>query len=376
MDFEALHKRITRGARKRFGRAFRGLFAVELIDPIELAAVDLGPAPRILLVRLNYRMGNLLLITPALHALKQRWPRAEVIVCCGDRFADLLRGNNDASEIWPMPRTSPATPLRLARFFRKLRSRPFDIAIDGGRGGSLSGALAVRVARARIKVGGAGTPYSEYFNVRVEPPPAGAHRIEGLLSMLAALGVSTDDKRMRLVLAPDEQQWAAERWREYGLDGRRVIGLNVGARGDKRWPLPRFIELARLVREQGAAVVFFVGPEDEQHLDEAGGVWPQGAIIDRTFEPRRFAALLARCHVVVTGDTGPMHLAAAVGTPVVALFRRWNYEEFRPLGERHRLLFAPQGPPLEQVLEASVALLNESSAPAGGERLSDSTGRS
>ncbi|RMG43109.1 MAG: lipopolysaccharide heptosyltransferase family protein [Acidobacteria bacterium] len=362
VSFEAVHKRISRGTRRRLGRVLARCLAAPPAVPPE----NLPEDPRILVVRLNYRMGNLLLVTPALHALARRWPRARIFVLCGDRYASLLRGNPDVHEIWPLPRPRYGTLGTIVRYLRQLRRTPFDLAIDGGRGGSLTGALAVRLSAAPLTVGGDGTPYAPLFSLRAPPPPAGSHRIEGLLGMLRLVGVEGVDPRMWVHLDRSERRWAAERFAAYGLAGTRVVGLNVGARGDKRWPFDRFLELAGLLRRRpDVRCLLFVGPEEERRFREASGGLPEGIVCDRTFDPRRFAALLERCDVVVSADTGPMHLAAAVGTPVVALFRRDNVEEFRPLGRGHRVLHDPSGPEVEAVRRAVCETLD---GPAGAAR--------
>lgn len=307
--------------------------------PVEV--VDLDAVERILFVRPNFRMGNLLLTTPALTVARRVLPEARIHLLATPRYVELLRGHPDLDRVVTFDRSMVPRPWRLAGLIRRLRSADYDLAIDCSEGESLTGALLARVSGARWTVAEDDSRYASMFDVRVPRDPERHHRVDRLLDVLAGIGIADDrEVRMSIALDASEREWARERWRDEGLDdGAPVVGVNIGARGVKRWPMERFVRvIRRLEEERGGRVVVFAGPEDLDLLDGVEERLPEDVVVDTTHHVRRFAALLERCAVVVTPDTGPMHLATSVGTPVVSIFRKSNHPVFAPRGPRHRCL--------------------------------------
>jgi heptosyltransferase-2 len=184
--------------------------------------------------------------------------------------------------------------------------------------------------------------------------PSASHQLHHYLRIAAALGASTEPAAPRLEVTPAEVEAARQR---FGLaPARRWLGINAGAEYGpaKRWPQERFTALAREAAAwPGWGVILFGGPADqtitravEEGVRQAAGSWSAPATLanltGRT-SLRELCAALRCCEVLVTNDTGPMHLAAALGTPVVALFGSTSPELTGPglPGEpRHRLLAA------------------------------------
>jgi ADP-heptose:LPS heptosyltransferase len=155
-------------------------------------------------------------------------------------------------------------------------------------------------------------------------------------------------------LGDEERRWAAEQWTAWGFgDGVPVVGVNLGGRGLKRWPRERFLEVAaRIQRELGIRVVVFVGPEEEEELTRIRSALPADTVVAPPVSSRRFAALLARCRLVVTADTGPMHLSAAIGVPTITVFVAVSGRFYEPLGPMHVALRDPAGVSVDAVLDA------------------------
>jgi ADP-heptose:LPS heptosyltransferase len=160
---------------------------------------------------------------------------------------------------------------------------------------------------------------------------------------------------LRMVLTDAERAAASARWASLGVPpGRPVIGVNLGGRGRKQWPAERFLDLTRrLALLTDCHVALFGGPE-ERGVQEyvAGGGLPEQAVVVPLVPVREFAALLAGCAVVVTADTGPMHLAAAVHTPTVVIARTAASADYAPRADRHRVVFAADESSVERVLLA------------------------
>ena len=229
----------------------------------------------------------------------------------------------------------------------RLRALDLDVAIDA-QGLLKSGAIAAATG-ARMRIGfGAGfcreRASAAFTHRHVIPPPAARHVVDQYLALLRPLGLGPDAPEFRVATWPEANRrmegWLAGR----GLKpGDRVVLLNPGAgRADKRWPAAAFRAVASgLVAEAGAAAVIVWGPGEREQADAiADGLGPAVAVAPPT-DLHELAALLRRATLVVAGDTGPLHLAAAVGTACLGLFGPTAARRNGPYGARHRSLESP-----------------------------------
>jgi ADP-heptose:LPS heptosyltransferase len=248
----------------------------------------------------------------------------------------------------------------LLRLVRHLRRQRYDVAIDGGRGSSFLGAFLVAVSGSGRRVAAAESRYAALFDVHVPIEPDSMHKVDLLLSVLAGLGIATPDRAPSVTLTAEERDEAAVRWRALGVTPEKpAIAVNVGARGAKRWQAERVVELVNaLCAAHDRPVVLLAGPEDDERLREVRPRVPAAVAVAPRMGIRAFAAFLSQAAVLVTQDTGPLHLAAAVGVPTVALLVAPRSAMFAPRGERHRAVFAGRREPLPAVLEAVRAALD------------------
>jgi ADP-heptose:LPS heptosyltransferase len=321
--------------------------------------VDLGAVRKVLLVRINDRLGNLLLVTPALAAVRRALPAARIDLLCLDRYVELLAGNPDVDRTiafrlrWRLPLVT------LARLARRLRRERYDLVIDCGRGSSFLSAACVALTGAPLRVAHAGARYGAAFNVHVQKQTDFEHKVELLLDLLAGVGIPAVSREVALPLSECDRADGAESWSKLGFaDGAPVVGVHVGGRGRKRWPLERFLALVEQITvELGVAVLLFAGPEERSRMDRARDRIPAGIVMAPPLGTRRFASVVARCAVFVSGDSGPMHLAAAVGVPTVAIFSTPQSRHYRPRGPRHLSLFDERGVEPGRVLAAVAEVL-------------------
>lgn len=299
-----------------------------------------------LLVRINFRMGNLLLLTPALTALRQALPNARLDLLCFDAYAALLENNSDVDRVITFTRRTLRSPRKLSLLVRTLRRERYDLVVDCARGGSFLGAFVVAVSGGQYRAGSAGSRYQRFFNVHV--PRDGAdvkHKVDVLRAFVAGLGIPAVSGDLKVVLGDAERAWAEAQWKTLGLSAERsTAGVIVGARGRKQWPRERFLELVERLHALGElAIVLFAGPEDQAELHALARRLADKVAVAPPLSIRHFAALLSRCALVVTGDTGPMHLAAAVRVPTVSVFHATHAIYFAPQGTMHRAVQAKTG---------------------------------
>ena len=348
-----LSKRIER----RLKRLVFGTLLSRNRGAVDAPTLDLSSIRRVLFVRANFRMGNLLLATPALAAVRRALPAARVDVLGTALHEVLLRHHPDVDGILCLSRGTLARPWSLLRLARRIRRARYDLVVDCARGGSFLGAVLCGLSGGRYRVAAASSRYRAAFNVLVPRPTGHRHKIDLLLGVLEDIGIPPVTRDMKVALTEEERRQATRQWAALGLpDAQAVVGVMVGGRGGKRLPMQHLVETVAGIRQR-AHVALLVGPEEQELIGTLRQAMPEEVTIIPPLPLREFAALLARFALVVTADTGPMHLAVAVGVPTVALLRSEASLRYRPLGARHRVLYDEQVVAPNAVIAAVDAIL-------------------
>lgn len=293
----------------------------------------------ILVIKLRY-MGDVLLATPTLQALKAACPQGRLTVVVNRGTEDVLRGNPDIDELLVLDKG----PLRTQwSFALDLRRRGFDVVVDltdGDRSALLSW-----MSGAPIRIGfnaehrWRGLCYTKV----VSPKPGIVHRIDRDLESLKPLGVPAQSSVPQLWLMPEEVESADRLLDHLGVERTQpIVVVQPGARyWFKAWPAERFAALAdRLTSEYGCQVL--IGGSDQdgdltQQIRQAAKSRP--IIMAGCATIKQFAAIVKKSALFVGNDSGAMHIASAVGTPVVALFGPSNPLEWGPRGGPVEVLY-------------------------------------
>lgn len=330
-----------------------------------------GAIRRVLLVRPDERIGNLILLTPLLDALHRAWPGVTVDLLVGGAMVPLMAKDPRLGHCHVFDkRALVRNPFGLIPLVRTLRAAHYDLAIDASHPHrfSLTPALAVRLSGARWRLGYLDGPAHRLLNVGVTlPPGVHAHLTDVYMDLVRRLIPDAENLGLSFPLLAEERAGAARVLQAAGVDTARgrLIGVHPGGRGAKRWPIASFVTvMERLKAEPGVQSVVFQGPGEEELV---AAVPPGVARIAPRMPLRQFAAALAHCDLVISGDTGPMHLAAAVGTPTLALFLHGNHGVFGPRGSHHRILYRPAGPSEDEVVTAALDMLASGSGGASTE---------
>ncbi|HAV60797.1 MAG TPA: lipopolysaccharide heptosyltransferase I [Verrucomicrobiales bacterium] len=307
----------------------------------------------ILIIKLS-ALGDVVHTLPALNALRRHHPDAHISWLVEEAAKDLVEGHPalDRVIVWPRRRFEQAfksgrlvTAWRLfAETRRQLRQLPFDLAIDFQ--GLMKSGLWMAQASSRRKAGfGPGMQRSEgshfFLNEKVPAVSMEIHALERGLRLLNALGVPTGPVEYRLPVRPEAYQ-AVEDF----LSSIRVkpedtlVAIHPFTRWEtKHWFNDRFAAVADALIDQGKKAVFTGGPADGAKLDDIAGRMKHPMLrADRLGGLPQLAALLERATAMITTDTGPMHIAAAMGTPVVAIFGPTSPQRTGPHGEQHVVL--------------------------------------
>jgi lipopolysaccharide heptosyltransferase I len=339
-----------------------------------------GRGPAIALVKLS-SLGDVVHTLPLAHAIRSRLPGASVTWIVERREEAILRGNPDIDHVVPVdtrlwrrdfrrPGGARAVFLKVRGLIRRLANGRFDVALDVQ--GNLKSGLITALTRAPIRVGFALRDCRErgnalFTNRRVALPPGPIHVIEENLAVLAALGLDRADAGppvFPLAADPTAEAVIARVLEKEGVKPEtRLLALNPGA-GEpaKRWTVAAYRQLGdALAARLGARPVLCWGPgEDGLARSIAAGMRQTPFIPPATSIPE-MVALLRRATLVVGGDTGPIHLAAALGVPTVGLYGPTDARRNGPCGLRVVTVQSPSGRMdaigVEGVLAAAARLL-------------------
>ncbi len=294
---------------------------------------------RSILVMRLYFLGDVVLATPVLEALKRRFPDARLTVLAKKRAAAVLTANPNVDEVvlydgvadYHMPR-------RQWRLARRLRHERFDLAVD--LSGNLLSSWLLWAADPGYRVGFNHAGFPRVLDYRI-PYVAEGSVVEHLLSAVAPLG-ATAEPLPRIYLTDEERTNVAELLAREGIsDGDPYAVLAPGANWEyRRWPAERHAALARLLRSEEGVRAVLTGSAEEVELcakvmAESGG---SALSLAGRLDVRGLAAVAERGVLFVGSDSGPMHIAGAVGTPVVALFGPNTPDRFAPRGSRSRVI--------------------------------------
>jgi len=309
---------------------------------------------KILIVKLS-AIGDLIHTLPALNAIRAGYPNAHITWLVEEAAADLVVGHRALDRVLISKRKSWIHRLRSAgrwetlhevrTFLRDLRDTRYDIIIDFQS--LLKSGVLVWLARGRRKIGfDKGMQHQEhsylFLNQRVPPVDMEVHALTRGLMLAKAIGVKSESVVYDVPVGEEDRRQVNALLKENRLDGiRPMVAINPMALWKtKLWFNDRFAMLAdRLVKEKSVDVVFTGGPGDRGVIDEILSMMTAPAVnfAGRT-SLKMLAALYQRSALLVSTDTGPMHLAAAVGTPVVALFGPTAPWRTGPFGSGHRVI--------------------------------------
>ena len=293
------------------------------------------PPRSILIVRLS-AIGDVLHTLPVLEALRAAFPQARIGWIVEELSAPLLDGHPALDKLYVIPKKRwrgnfwRMVGPEIRPFFRQAKADGWDVAIDVH--GLTKSGLVAWASGAPLRIGHAGEDGREinklFTNCRV-PPPEGEmpHVVERNLGLLRALGIQDPyAARGSLHMRPEEVDGARARLREAGWDGEKgLVALNPGAGWEtKRWSPGRFAEVgAALAADPGLAPLVVWGPGEEPARDTiAAGLRERGVqpVVSPRTTLRQLAATLSLCKLFIGGDTGPTHMAALLGKPVVGIF--------------------------------------------------------
>lgn len=315
----------------------------------------LNGVPRILIIRLS-AIGDVVRVLPVLHALRNHYPNAQIDWAVEPKSRAIIEDHPELDRCLVFDREGGGWR-GFAEFARTIRSSRYDIVADFH--GILKSGLLSLVSGAPDRIGFArprGREFSHCFHKRlVRIESLRMNRVEENLKLAAGLGVSEEFHEVP-IFVPDEVQAEVDAYFDAVFDGgKRVVAMHPAVeRPGKQWPLENYTQLADALLADGRFEVLVTwGPGQEELAHTvAQRSRRKPHVAPETPGLKHYAWLVNRCDLYFGGDTGPMHVAAAMGTPVVAVFGGTDPAKHAPFRTPSEILYAGPEPPPRRVSQA------------------------
>jgi ADP-heptose:LPS heptosyltransferase len=310
-------------------------------------SVTLSPSIRKIAVFRALHLGDFICATPALRALRSRFPSAEITLIGLPWAEDVLRRLPlvDRFEVFPgfpgVPET-PYVPERTGRFLERMQRKEFDLALQLHGDGCVSNGFLTRLG-ARLSLGYSTASESDLRLTRVLPWIEEENEVRRWSRLVRLLGAISDDQVV-FPIGPEEEVHARKLLDAASTDARPRIGIHCGAKlPSRRWPIERFASLGKALSEHAGATLVLTGAEHERPLTARLRRELQGPVIDLTGRTSlgTLGGVIGQLDLLVTNDTGVSHIAAATRTPSVVLFGPSDPRRWAPIDrKRHRIVDA------------------------------------
>ena len=293
--------------------------------------IDFERIHRILIIRLG-PLGETVLMTPMIRALRQGFPEAHIACMMDSIRTDLVAANPNLNEVIPYQSSVP-------RLIYSMAKRSIQLAV-----------VLQPTFRLVLHTFLAGIPYRVGFETNfggrrllhlAAPNNTNQHETARYLDVARLLGIEPDSDEPEVFVDQESQAWGSKFLRNAKIDGDSpLIGLNPGAGTTyRRWAVERFAEVGNWLQKQYNAQLCITGGPREAALPHELAALINGettVITDTT--PLQLAAIIQKCNLFISNDTGPMHLSTAVKTPTVALFGASNRIQWAPIWSQHKVI--------------------------------------
>lgn len=290
---------------------------------------------RILIIQLR-RIGDVIVTTPVIDVLRRQFPDARIEFLVEPAAAPVLDHSPGLDERLVFEKS------KFWFWARDLRRRRYDWVLDfmnNPRTAQLTWATG-----APVRVGFVVPFWSVVYTHRVPRPTGDVYAVQNKFALLRRLGVPTPVKSLpRLAVVTSEFDTLRTWWSETGLDkaDQRIAVMPKHRHEIRQWPAAKFKgAIRRLLTKPGRRVILVGGADEQFYLQEVASEFAERVSLLPAGSLHRAAAVLSRCHVAVTNDSGLMHLAVAVGTPTVTVYGPTSPGSWNPQQPPHRFVQA------------------------------------
>ena len=356
----------------KFGKSFeksgkkllRGIFRVfinsEEIDP---AKVENNSINRVLIVRQDRRVGNLVLTTPLFELATIIFSNAKVDALVSNKLISLIEDNKFINRIIPFDHAGYIkNPFRFFSLIKTLRKNKYDLVVESSKpnGSSFLNGIITYLSRAKFRVGFDKGDGSIFTNIHIKPDTS-QHYYKIQQQLLNIFSDSKIDVKPRLSVNEKEfNAYQLKLKQKFSIiNDKRIIGLWVGARGKKKWDLKYFMILyERLIKNENYFPVLCFGIEEKKYFDEKVLENINKIFIDDLKELKHF---ISSCSCFICGDTGPLHFSFALNIPTIGIFFQDNYQTYGYADKENNHIIKPAVPEkmIEEIINSVEKILTK-----------------
>lgn len=275
-----------------------------------------------ILVTFLMHLGDLTLTTPFIHALRKAAPDAHITFLADEKLKDVVLHNPYLDEVITIDKKGKDNSLlALMACARRLSSMDFDVLINLHPNERCSFICAL--TKAKMRTGTVHTLFKLLWDKFI-PLNRKIHAADMYLDVLTQLGIKhLEHNGLEIFPSEAHKRQAEQFWREHGVFASdKLVGFNIGsAVVTKRWAPERFAQVADILAAKGYRPVFFGGTMDEEMVQEAVSLMKTTPVVATgCFRIGELAAAMRRCSLIITNDSGPMHVAISQKVPIVAMY--------------------------------------------------------
>ncbi|MDD5680770.1 MAG: lipopolysaccharide heptosyltransferase II, partial [Candidatus Omnitrophica bacterium] len=289
---------------------------------------------KILIVNVNW-LGDVIFSTPFIRAVREAYPDSYIACMVVPRCKELLETNSRINELILYDEDGHERSLiGKMRFASRLKKDKFDMAFILHR--SFTRALITRMAGIKERIGYDTKGRGILLTKKVGHPDSDLHKVEYFLKLAGAVGADISKKNYEFFITDADRKKADALLSSLGINaGDRFVVLNPGGNWDpKRWPAENFSKLGDMLAVKYGVKIVISGQEKDKKLaaDISGRMKHKAALICGKTRLRELAAIMEKAKLVISGDSGPMHIAVSVGTNTIAIFGPTDPEITGPYG--------------------------------------------
>ncbi len=292
---------------------------------------------KILFIRID-RIGDLVLSTPILKAIKTAYPSSKLTVLASPNNHILLMNNPFVDTVIVYDRSAELAGK--ARVIRKLKQADFDLAIDPYADYELETALITFLSKARRRIGFSAYGREVFFNLPAPSINAKQHFIDLSFDVATLVGIDADDRAPEIFIDESEKGWAKDWLHEHSLNNQPIVGIHPGGHYEtQQWFPERFAEIACLIHgKYNVKPIIFGGPGEERLVSDIHSLTGDVATVFPADDLRQFAAVLSCCNLLICNNSGPLHMAVALRVPTISFMGPTIKDRWMPQGSIHTVL--------------------------------------
>jgi len=300
--------------------------------------LDKNKLEKVLVIALR-RVGDAIVSIPTFRAIKENLPQSELTVFANSYAQDILERIKYIDNL--LTYEKGASFFQKAGLMKKLSGNQYDLAVDLTCDYSLEGALLSYLSKAKYRVG-----YNIYrrgflFNRAVKNENGSLHIINVLLNIVKSIDLDTQDNSLNISASPEAEEAVRQFLRERSIKAKDLLlGVHPGGYyPTQRWLRERFAAVAdKVIERYKARVVLIGGPGEEEIISQIADYMKNKAIIFLDRPVKELLALIQFCHLLICNNSGPLHMATALGTPTVSTMGPTIPERWWPYGQEHIVL--------------------------------------